>query len=695
MRVAGNMSFHGILMFRTVPVTYDNLPSYDIFMNACLCLRSYGSTYLLLHIRCVFSAEETDCPRWHCGGYLTHWRLLMMYSFAACGADVDWDDGEVSMSAKKNEDETSPSHILVHEQPLELLEQPQANGMVQDFAIEHRIFLRAILGLLNERDAHSMEANANSPKIFKIGHLKRASRRMGLWRTKYIELRKGTFSYSDGVDKQGSSIGHSRDKKTSTVRRKEINLSASSCECRPIKHSGGFVFELRIEGGSRRLWMADTPDERLVWIRAIHDAMIGASVTRGDNFLEYQVEHVGGRNQKKKGNNVPPNSPYKEFLEQYLEMKTATRSANSKDQYLGALSCLRGKSITVPVQWIKSQVDDTPAASFVESATSSGIEQLWKDLRRDSVEINGFVIKGDSFQGPERIVGKLTQQILFSDNKSSQRNHTSLHVGEAQQRITEAQAVSYARDILLACDRTRSGGDSYFCLENLCLNRTLVVLCPSSTEASPLSIKVSTRCQQNGIEEKDVIESCWAFSRNNSDEPWKRQYMVLSNGILNCYSASDPTPHQLLENVVLQGAKIGSSSHVVEESKYSKHPGDSIAGGIINITANDGKVVRELLFEDEFTFILWHISLTKSADSSYANRGGECNNGPNIRDTHTVDAIVNVCTGYKMCTTDPSGVESSDTWSNLRTTFVQKFTLTGGQNGRIIRGDEVVHLEVL
>ena len=240
----------------------------------------------------------------------------MMDSFAACGAGVDWDVGEVSnllsdakmSTMKKNDDEGPP------DQHMDLVEQPRANSneiMAQDFAIEHRIFLKAILGLLNERDAHSMEGDSNgcSTKILKVGYLRKASRRMGRWRTRYVELRKGTFSYTDGADRQGNGIGHSRDTKTGTVRRKEVHLSASSCECRPMKHSGGSVFELSIEGGSRRLWMADTPEERLAWIRAIHDAMIGASVTRGDNFLEYQVEQVEGRTRKEWGYNVPPNSP--------------------------------------------------------------------------------------------------------------------------------------------------------------------------------------------------------------------------------------------------------------------------------------------------------------------------------------------------------------------------------------------------
>ncbi len=565
---------------------------------------------------------------------------------------------ETKLSAEKNDEEASSS------------DQPQLQVVAQDFAIEHRIFLRAILSLLNERDKSVMEADAYSPKAIKIGHLKKASRRMGLWRTKSVELRKGTFSYFDCVDKQGSSTSRSNDRKTSAVRRKRIDipLTASSCTCQPVKHSGGAVFELGIQGGSRRLWMANTPDERRIWIQAIHNAMIGASVTRGEHFLDYQVEHVDGRNRKKKGDNVPPNSPYRDFLEQYLAIRAATQAANSKDQYLGALSCLHEKSITVPVQWIKLQVDKTPAASFSETEISFGVEQLWKDLLRDSVEINGEIIKGDSFHGPDRIIGQLARQILSSDNALLPGNHTSLQLDGTRNRITEVQAISYARDILLACDRTRSGGDSYFCLENLCLNRTLVVLCPSSTEATPLSIKVSTRCQQKGIGEADITQRGWAFSRNNSDEPWTRQYMVLSNGVLKCYGAADPRPHVLLDKVVLQGAKIGSLSHIVRGSKYTKYADESVPGGIVNITIKDGLIIREFLFEDEFSFILWHISMRKSAASTLRCEGGKNETSPSLHNmsgitNDTVDVIVNVCTEYKTCTTDPSGVESNDTWA--------------------------------
>ena len=482
----------------------------------------------------------------HCVG---HW--------VGGGAQHTMDEREHSYTNGRNNGHVTPMSTPIDEHNV-------PSAMARDFAIEHKIFLRAILSLLNDRDKQGMGHGADSTILRKVGNLKKASRtvrgRPLRWKMKVVELKKGTFSYFNGdIKLQGSS-------------RKDIPLSATSMECRSIKYSGGggCVFELCILGGKRRLWMANTQEERQAWIQAIHDAMIGASVTRGDNFLEYQVEHVVGRKEKKGVNNVPSNSPYRDFLEQYLMVGTATNAAKSKDDYLDAISCLRGKSITVPVQWVKSQVDNTTDA-FIETEVSSGVEQLWKDLMRDCVEINGEIISGNSFHGPDRIVGQLTQQILSSDNASLQGNHTSVHADETDRHITEAQAVSYSRDILLASDRTRSGGDSYFCAENLCLNRNLVVLCPSSSEASPISVTVSTRREQNGIE-------------------------------------------------------------IISDANSVRHP---------------------------------------------------------------VDAVVSVSTEYKIYTADPSGIESNDTWGALRTTFVQKFTLFGGPEGRILRGDEVVHLEML
>ena len=338
-------------------------------------------------------------------------------------------------------------------------------------------------------DIHTNNSPNNS--IIKIGYLRKASRRIkGLWKTKFVEIRKGTFSYFGVNAKQY----HQRT--SPQLVRKDITLRTSTCTCRALKtrtmkflpnHNnsvvgGGSVFELRTNDGRRRYWMANTPEERQDWMQTIHNSMIGASVIRGDNFLQYQVvaeqqqQQHGKRlsQQTKKRRSLPPDLPYREYLEQYLNIRAAIHDATTKEDYCAAVSRLRDNSITIPVQWIKAQLNDDIANSyFVESEIPSSVEQLWKDLLRDTVEMNGEVLSGDSFHGPERIIGKLTQLILSSD-ASVHDNHDELLSN--QDRITEAQAIAYARDILLASGRTRSGGDSYFCAENLCLNRDLVVL---------------------------------------------------------------------------------------------------------------------------------------------------------------------------------------------------------------------------
>lgn len=571
----------------------------------------------------------------------------------------------------------------------------EQQAMTQDIATEHRIFLRALLDLLTERDNLVLErADLNSQNIIKIGYLRKASRRItGLWKTKFVEIRKGTFSYFDVNVNQRQrirSIGQNNDRSNSMpsgmrqLQRKDIPLRTSSCICRAVNirtfkllpmtsNSEGSVFELHTNGGSRRLWMANSPEERQAWMQTIHNSMIGASVIRGDNFLQYQVaEQTGkGLRQTEKIRNLPLNIPYRDFLEQYLDIRGAIHVATTKEDYCAAVSRLRDNSITVPVQWIKSQLDDAIARSyFVENEISSCVEQLWKDLLRDTVEINGEILLGDSFHGPERIVGKLTQQIFSppsSDGslKGSQRNILNQHL------ITEVQSIAYARDILLASGRTRSGGDSYFCAENLCLNRNLVVLCPSSSEVTPLSINVSTRFRTEKSDSIMTDLSGFVFTRHNPGKPWMRQYLVLSNGVLSCYADDAAEPPKLLEKVMIQGANL-NISHIIPKvaSTQAKSMKESLRGHIVKITTNGGVIVREYLFEDDY--VLWHNAMKETTDvtveyakneeqRSASSNGHQHTSG--ATECSAVDVVVNVCTEYKACTLDPSGIDGEDTWA--------------------------------
>ncbi len=600
---------------------------------------------------------------------------------------------------------TSSAQVIDHYHDHHLHNNHEAQTMAQDLASEHRIFLRAALDMLTERDQLRMYADVNDPNnIIKTGTLRKASHHTKVvWKTKHVEIRDGVFSYS--------SSGSSSNNNSSS--RKDVLLRASSCTCRAVKKrsvkirpsnfGNGFVFELKIQGGSRRLWMANTREERQSWMQAIHSAMVGASVTRSDNFLQYHIDSSSNsinnnNNTKRKGNNTNKlpllNSPYQPYLEQYIKVGEACARAKTKAEYLLALAPLRGKTITVPVQWIKSQLDDTPAgaSAFLENDISSCVEQLWKDLVRDSVEINGHVLTGESFHGPDRIVGRLTQQILFSDR--SQNNKSDV----ATNRITESQSVLYARNILLGADRTRTGGDSYYCAENLCTNRNLVVICPSSTEANPLSITVHAssvddeRCHHG---DSPTELSGRVSTRSSSDEPWKKMLLVLSENSIHFYDESDTNRCISLHNMDLTGAKVTNSTNCAGRDSHT------IGHVITVVTSEEGLAAQEFLFEDEFDFLLWRSSLEKAVVDCRSN-------GKHLPDktllngnakqrsvASTVDVSVNVSTEYKMCTLDPQGVESEDTWGTIRTTFKQQFRLSGGPSGRIFRGDEVVQLELL
>eukprot|EP00985_Skeletonema_marinoi_P023373 scaffold15557_cov73-Skeletonema_marinoi.AAC.1 len=94
----------------------------------------------------------------------------------------------------------------------------EAQAMAQNLASEHKIFLRAALDMLTERDQLRMYADVNDPNnIIKTGTLRKASHRIkGVWRTKHVEIREGVFSYLSGSANKSSSS------------RKDVLLRASS-----------------------------------------------------------------------------------------------------------------------------------------------------------------------------------------------------------------------------------------------------------------------------------------------------------------------------------------------------------------------------------------------------------------------------------------------------------------------------------
>mmetsp|Transcript_23858 Transcript_23858/g.66204 ORF Transcript_23858/g.66204 Transcript_23858/m.66204 type:complete len:633 (-) Transcript_23858:286-2184(-) len=586
--------------------------------------------------------------------------------------------------------------------------------------MEHRIFLRAALSLLTERDAKAPTLGMMDPMVLKSGPLKKASHLMnGVWKVKYVEIRRGMFSYYENAVNDGE------------ILRKNIPLSANDCTCRPVRlHQKalkftprGAIFELSV-AGSKRLWIANSREERQSWMNAIQAATVGGSaVTTAGSDHRGRIRHVS------------PRSPFRQDLRRYLQAQKSLKQANNKEEYLAGLQELESNPIRVPIKWIAKQTllssmstdsftgnqGEAQATAFKEQDVEMSVDQLWRDLQRDSIQLNGVVWQGSASHGPEAIVGAVAHSILRSSRQSI----------EGESDMMESQSLAYARDIMLSGNRTRSGGDSYFCISTLCDNPGLVVLTPSTRdEVEPVSISVKEENSDTPqAEVRMKSKSGWLKKRSKLQRAWKAFFFVLSEGTLSFYDGALPRPHGLRGVISLVDSSIKARKG---------HKGGYY---VVTIVSKDGKE-HFLRLENKNRLIEWVYAFEREAK---AKLGGETSNRFSIRrksagdeapsssgsvvdgkilaeqateahakmlgldEKETKDRIaaissqtssavridVQACTEYNVCTLDPSGVTEEDTWALIRTHFQQSFRVTGGPAGTISRGEEVVRVSLV
>jgi PH domain len=638
-------------------------------------------------------------------------------------SDDAWSDCEVLPPTESSSDNNShdSTHNNARRRPKESRMLPyedltNTQSTCLNFAMEHRIFLKAILGLWNERDKIATEYGMNDPNILKFGPLKKASHLLsGVWKVKYVEIRRGMFSYfEDAV---------SGDKDSGALLQKNIPLDSNETSCRAVKiHRNGLnmvpgaIFELKI-GNTGRLWLCRSRAERQAWIQAINEAMVnstGRPITQG-------TWNVHG-----KAGSVHSGSPFRDDLRLYLKIKSILKSAKTKVEYVNGLAMLLGREpLNVPVQWIMQQQGDsatggraarnnpnsTVGGAFFEKSMSDDIEQLWRDLSRDTIRINQHLFRGDSGHGPEKMMGALTRDIVGVSRSESQYRYA----------IPEAKAVAYARDILLSINRTRSGGDSYFTIETLSSNSGLVVLVPSSREAEPLSISVESD-EGEDLGEHANEKTGWLRTRNRIQMNWRKRFFVLSEGTLSFYRHATPRPHDMRGQTVVVDASIS-----VDKAK------DIPGYYVVSIVPKDGIMERYLYFNNVDKLISWTYTLECVArsrsnksrfgrhnppDTTLSSEGNSTSDSREMVEqamkTHLVavglppeeiqDRLahlaarsfskvrisVHASSEYNICTTDPQG-DGSDTWATLTATFLQRFRITGG---RIVRGEEIVQVSV-
>lgn len=472
--------------------------------------------------------------------------------------------------------------------------------MRTQFAAQNRIFVRAIIDLLAERDLNGVVANINDPYTIKAGTLKKSSmhlggRATGQWKYKYLELRKGLLSYysdrhfesSKGGGGEaitgniasavttGQAMPTTNNTTTGSLKRKNLVLRTGHCSCQPLlkssatmekkyylgavgSNSANLIFELSVGDGPRQLFLTNSTEELNSWISAIHWATVGSKNNNGSSGAV--ADEFLGRDHAAMDYVFSPHDyaeKRKYDISRYLKSQAALKNALSKEKYLSAISPLWGTRITLPTQFLRDQTK-----TYAGSGAAGLSSRLWRDMLGGVFSINGHELKGDGAYGPERIIGALVRCILDMDRAAA-----------LPSKITELQAISYARNIILSGNIKTISRISYQCVDSLCSNnqnakkkKVLVVLCPHSSQTELLKIyaspvvdthTINQICsrEQNTSREK----SGWLTTRSSAKMAWRNYFCVLSDDIFTYYEKEYPTPHGLKGQLVLTGASMATS----------------------------------------------------------------------------------------------------------------------------------------
>jgi hypothetical protein len=243
---------------------------------------------------------------------------------------------------------------------------------------ERELFLHAALQLLEQKESENQRTstrnsfnNINNPllqaDIIRCGSLKKATSTVRmftnsnslLWKSKYIELRHGLFSYEDeGLD------GYVWKNK-----KKDIPLSITNCRCKAYKvrsPEGDCIFEVTVIGGPRRLWLASSSAERDLWIDTIKTAMIGScgdfSVIDNDNTNKisnlpqnFSIGYASPKIRNNSSNIDGDTAAYSTDISKFSSIRTSIVNSSTIEDYRKIIQKLKHSrtKLTIPVIYIK------------------------------------------------------------------------------------------------------------------------------------------------------------------------------------------------------------------------------------------------------------------------------------------------------------------------------------------------------
>ncbi len=159
-------------------------------------------------------------------------------------------------------------------------------------------------------------------------------------------------------------------------------------------------------------------------------------------------------------------------IDKVLLVQAMMMRVETEEHYNAVLQECRNQQFNVPVAWIHH----TKSRPMV--AKDPGLEQVFKDLGRDRVQVDGVLYEPTGEPNDEvasNVIAALIRSIIEQGKEYD---------------MSAAQALALSRDTLLCCNRTESSGDAYEAVMALFNNENVVAICPMSTHAAPIKFVV-------------------------------------------------------------------------------------------------------------------------------------------------------------------------------------------------------------
>ena len=454
---------------------------------------------------------------------------------------------------------------------------------------------------------------------------------------------KGTISGSsaDRTSSHGGSSGHTASSLsaglTSAISAATTVASNTATGSSSIP---GYEFHLWVEG-KRYSWLASSKAERQSWVKAIRGAMIGDTINDDDWGMTTNTADEAW-------------TPHEDALESYRKLQSQLHLASTSREYLDHISPLiqhpscpsEPPALQIPLKWVSEQfrrIHPNPKEEDYspQKRLKTSIAEFWYNMERFDFSINGHIINRESPVAAERIIGSLARCILDYDRcfmedagpdampslkegpgQSACDRDKEPHIRSDTDRISELDAVSYARTVLMMAIKSKISGDVEFAVDYLCQNEGLVRIDPivpsavSAVSPSPETLHLDVSFAGDDVVDHhdEALEpnevSGWVKLRRSKYNSWKTRFCVFSEGVFSYYEKAKPRPHGLRGQVLLAGATL---SEVKDEKDKSKEESDLY---ILRLTTKGGDRERQFGFKKEDEFLFWKESIQSIIEAS-------------------------------------------------------------------------------